>query len=1040
MMNYYRWFPDSKIIFVAPTRPLVAQQIRAAVGMTTIPAVDVAILLDKARKNRAEVWASKRVFFATPQVVENDLKAGFCSPKDVSLIVIDEAHRSKGNYAYANIVRFISRFSHSFRVLGLTATPGTDLASVQEVVLNLKISLIEIRTEESPDIKKHLKSKEMDRRIIGTSPEIEEIIGLLSEAIKPTLELANKHKVYPETECSQINAFKAMEQSQKVIANPSLPEGLKWYLYFILQLLSHVGLMLRKLKVYGLATFYSYLEAKHKEFTTKWELKKLTNKLAAGFYYHENIKLILQEYRDKAQDPAHLGHPKLEILVSELEEFVTEKPKSRVIVFTEMRESALEIVKALDSHAKAVKPHIFIGQAKEKDKFDEVEFRLQNSKKGRGKKKKAEREAKAAELEFEKRKAKEDAETARQQRRTASSENAQISGMTQKQQKNLIKDFKKGIYNVLVATSIGEEGLDIGEVDMIVFYDATSSPIKNIQRMGRTGRKNDGRVLLLLTESEAKKFDQAMVGYEIVQKQISEGRSIEYCESSRMVPDDYTPICLREFIDPDEEFAYESESDEIIKKTQGYMTGKRKAKAGLDKLLSKKAPKKRFFMPDGVETGFQNASSMVRHKGSSVSLESERSKLLGKSDIMNILLSDEELDKEAMDTDASDDGSWKERLFLEALRDDAANTQSLNPSGEVVQSTPDAGVSGVARASAVVGSDLHRDIEVEGSPGGASLPNRSESSQKEPESSQIQVNSIENQQLIQANSSGDKQRGSSTREGESENQGGSFQSLAGSSLSVAHSTQVQRDFSQNRASVTSSGPEVNSDQPMLPITKPPSTNPQATNPSTIPFTNPIDPQFNQIDDDVIMEKVVQRERDKDIVSMIKNTIGAIGIKDNKVVTNTLKRTRTLGIKRRLHSTPTDEELKRVMQEEIRSQLDRQLEESSRNQKRRKSSPDLTDTELKQDSIFKVACSGRSGFVAQKQETELVEKFGKVKGDITIKSPQFGFYGGKIGHSSKAQRFIESYSLLSSENKENEYRSLRKKVAAQRRYELMKRKK
>ena len=49
--------------------------------------------------------------------------------------------------------------------------------------------------------------------------------------------------------------------------------------------------------------------------------------------------------------------------------------------------------------------------------------------------------------------------------------------------------FRSGAYNVIVATSIGEEGLDIMEVDLVISFDANISPLRMIQRMGRTGRK-----------------------------------------------------------------------------------------------------------------------------------------------------------------------------------------------------------------------------------------------------------------------------------------------------------------------------------------------------------------------------------------------------------------------------------------------------------------------------------------------------------------------------------------------------------------------
>jgi ATP-dependent DNA helicase MPH1 len=54
----------------------------------------------------------------------------------------------------------------------------------------------------------------------------------------------------------------------------------------------------------------------------------------------------------------------------------------------------------------------------------------------------------------------------------------------------------------LISTCIGEEGLDIGEVDCIVCYDGGHSPIRSIQRRGRTGRKRAGSVFFLLMEGK----------------------------------------------------------------------------------------------------------------------------------------------------------------------------------------------------------------------------------------------------------------------------------------------------------------------------------------------------------------------------------------------------------------------------------------------------------------------------------------------------------------------------------------------------------
>jgi len=71
-------------------------------------------------------------------------------------------------------------------------------------------------------------------------------------------------------------------------------------------------------------------------------------------------------------------------------------------------------------------------------------------------------------------------------------------GLSQKQQTILLEDFKSGQYNVLVATQIGEEGLDIVECDEVIFYDTVPSAIRYIQRRGRTGRKGPGKATVLM--------------------------------------------------------------------------------------------------------------------------------------------------------------------------------------------------------------------------------------------------------------------------------------------------------------------------------------------------------------------------------------------------------------------------------------------------------------------------------------------------------------------------------------------------------------
>lgn len=617
MLNFFRWSQTGKIIFTAPTRPLVAQQIKACLGITGIPQDQAAILLDKSRKNREEIWANKRVFFTTPQVVENDLKRGVLNPKDIVCIVFDEAHRATGSYAYTNVVKFINRFNSSYRVLALTATPGTDITGVQEVVNNLNISKIEIRTEESMDIVKYMKKRYKEKVEVGLTTEIEDIIEQLGIAITPVLKQAVELGIYDDCPPTYINAFVAMQKSQEVIANLNISEGIKWRNFFILQLLNHVGHMLKRIKIYGIRTFYNYFKNKYREFTTKYSLGKSTNKIAAGFYYHPILKTLMKNCDEYLLDARFLGHGKLEHVRDETGEFFSDnKSDSRVIIFTELRESALEIVKCIDSmDSSAIRPHIFIGQARGKEGFDEVEFTRKHKPKGRKRADRLQRMEDERLLAEEKKRENENQKLERSARRTASSEEAQISGMNQKQQKEVIQKFKNGAYNVLVCTSIGEEGLDIGEVDLIICYDTTSSPIKNIQRMGRTGRKRDGKIVLLFSSNESRKFDRAMEDYYDLQKQVGQN-FVEYKKSDRILPANVQPRCKKEFIivsAENEELNNMDDSDEVIRYATQCMLGK-KSKTSKAKTKSKKikaTTEKRFFMPDNVNSEIVSASTLV---------------------------------------------------------------------------------------------------------------------------------------------------------------------------------------------------------------------------------------------------------------------------------------------------------------------------------------------------------------------------------------------------------------------------------------------
>ncbi|GBC75147.1 ATP-dependent RNA helicase DeaD [archaeon HR06] len=81
--------------------------------------------------------------------------------------------------------------------------------------------------------------------------------------------------------------------------------------------------------------------------------------------------------------------------------------------------------------------------------------------------------------------------------------------------------MKEGSFNILVATQVGEEGLDIAECNLVIFYDNVPSAIRFIQRRGRTGRRNPGKVVIMLTKGT---LDEAF--YWISKRKLRDGKAL----------------------------------------------------------------------------------------------------------------------------------------------------------------------------------------------------------------------------------------------------------------------------------------------------------------------------------------------------------------------------------------------------------------------------------------------------------------------------------------------------------------------------------
>ena len=148
-----RQYPQSKILIVAPTKPLVEQIMQRFIAHLNIPSEQIVFFTGSIDpKKRAELWQKSTVISSTPQGLENDVISKRINLEEVSLLVFDEAHRAVGDYSYVWLAKQYQKTAKFPRILALTASPGSDLEKINEVILNLHIEEIEVRVDTDPDV------------------------------------------------------------------------------------------------------------------------------------------------------------------------------------------------------------------------------------------------------------------------------------------------------------------------------------------------------------------------------------------------------------------------------------------------------------------------------------------------------------------------------------------------------------------------------------------------------------------------------------------------------------------------------------------------------------------------------------------------------------------------------------------------------------------------------------------------------------------------------------------------------------------------
>jgi Fanconi anemia group M protein len=414
-------FPDKKIYFLAPTKPLVTQHYNNFIKFfPELKDKSIVITGDIQQERRNYLYKQGKIIFVTPQTLQNDLISGRITFYDASTIIFDEAHRAVKKYSYTFIAKKFVEQAKDYRILGLTASPGWNIERIEEVINNLYIKNIEIRTGEEKDIRKYMTGIEIKRVDVELNNELNNIKDLIVKAID--LRISKIKELDPSIDISKgkKDILKWIEEIKKNLEM----RGRDYRLREIVELLSETLKIYHALEVLETQTLYTFISY-FKDIENDIRKSKADYEVLGDIRIKKAIYLA-NEYINK-----NIEHPKLLKLI----EILKENKDKKIIVFAQIRKTLDRIKEYCDKNN--IKAEKFVGKKE----------------------------------------------------------------MSRSEQIKLLKDFSEGKFNVLLSTSVGEEGIDIPKVDIVIFYEPVPSEIRYIQRRGRTGRGEIGEVIILVTKN-----------------------------------------------------------------------------------------------------------------------------------------------------------------------------------------------------------------------------------------------------------------------------------------------------------------------------------------------------------------------------------------------------------------------------------------------------------------------------------------------------------------------------------------------------------
>jgi Fanconi anemia group M protein len=413
-------------------------------------------------EKRKILFKDSQVIISTPQVIKNDLERGRYNLATVCLVIFDEAHRTRGNYAYSFISEeYITSCSDPL-VLGLTASPGKNYEIIQDLCDNLYIENVIFKTYEDKDVSKYIHDIDILLEIIDLPINVLELSAIWYNLFEKFLTYFIARDLLPPNK-SYYSKLDFLGLSRDLTLSIRYENGYEDNLteveyldslYYkdpkIIDIVKENDLNIESIFSYC-SSCISLLHGKElletqnyslfKSFVEKLEQKAAYRILSAKRIVNSEHFNFIKAFFN-LNSPEKLLHPKINKLLSLIDEEINSYRNQKFIIFTQYREMAEFLKQNINRHYQdQLIVEKFIGQS---SKINDL-------------------------------------------------------GFSQDKQIEILGQFREDKINILIATSVAEEGLDIPNVDAIIFYEPVPSEIRLIQRRGRTGRHASGRCYVLIT-------------------------------------------------------------------------------------------------------------------------------------------------------------------------------------------------------------------------------------------------------------------------------------------------------------------------------------------------------------------------------------------------------------------------------------------------------------------------------------------------------------------------------------------------------------